>query len=232
MSPLASDVAACRQRQPKIIVRAMRAHAAARRRMPPVLDVAFDELSTRTKGDLFAQQPRFGVHQRHGVLQLVAESVGSARLVEAAARPQAARDRLVHQPAVGQHVERRHRACRSARPSACVASARSPPSSASCGGCGSAEALHQLAGRIGVACRAEPKDDLALLSIREVERDLHRGTGIQRGAGLAGKAHAMHRRWVAQRAVAAEEFGAVEPVTVRVGSSTSKKATQSANSLL
>ena len=74
--------------------------------MPPVLDVAFDELSTRTKRDLIAQQPRFGVHQRHRVLQLVAESVSPARLVEAAARPKPASDRLIHQPAIGQHVER------------------------------------------------------------------------------------------------------------------------------
>ena len=47
-----------------------------------------------------------GVDQRHRVLQLVAEAEGAAGLVEAAARPDAAGERLVEQPAVGQDVER------------------------------------------------------------------------------------------------------------------------------
>ncbi|HBF52182.1 MAG TPA: hypothetical protein DDX04_19620, partial [Massilia sp.] len=45
--------------------------------------------------------------QGHRILQHVAEAVCAARLVMAAARPHAAGNRLVQQPAVGQHVERR-----------------------------------------------------------------------------------------------------------------------------
>ena len=51
-------------------------------------------------------------HERHHVLELVAESVGAARLVEGGARPDAAGERLVEQPAVEQQVHgavrRRH----------------------------------------------------------------------------------------------------------------------------
>ncbi len=43
--------------------------------------------------------------QRHRVLQLVAEAVGAARLVEAGARPGAAGQRLVEQPAIHHDVE-------------------------------------------------------------------------------------------------------------------------------
>ena len=81
------DVAACRQWQPKVIVRAMRAYTPSRRRMPPMLDVAFQELTARTERDLRAHEARFSVNEGHHVLQLVAETKGSARLVVAAARP-------------------------------------------------------------------------------------------------------------------------------------------------
>src|SRR5437899_7479805 len=103
--PGGQNVAGSRQWQPKVIVRTMRAYATPRRRMPPMLDVAFDELTTRTENDLRAHEVRFGVHQSHHVLQLVAETVRAARLVVAAACPKTARHRLVHKPAVGQHVE-------------------------------------------------------------------------------------------------------------------------------
>src|SRR5689334_992634 len=83
----------------------MGAHAPPRRRMPPMLDVTFDELTACTEHDLLADQPRFGVNQSHYVLQLIAKAVGAARLIVSAARPQPAGERLVYQPAVGQHVE-------------------------------------------------------------------------------------------------------------------------------
>ena len=107
VSPVREDVAAGRQRQPEVIVGAVRAHAAARGRMPPVLHVAFPELARRAEQQMLAQKARLGVDQRHRVLQLIAEAEGAARLVVSAARPEAARQRLVEQPAVGQHVEGR-----------------------------------------------------------------------------------------------------------------------------
>jgi hypothetical protein len=56
-----------------------------------------------------------GMDQRHRVLQLVTEAEGAARLVIAAARPDPAGQRLVDQPAVGQHVDRRDRVSPPAR---------------------------------------------------------------------------------------------------------------------
>ena len=84
----------------------MRADAAAGGRMPPVLDVAFAELPRRAQQQVLADERRLGVHQRHHVLQLVAEPERAPRLVEAAAAPEAARHGLVEEPAVGQRVER------------------------------------------------------------------------------------------------------------------------------
>lgn len=42
--------------------------------MPPVLDIALDELVFATKKNLVPEQRRFGMDDRHGVLQLVAET--------------------------------------------------------------------------------------------------------------------------------------------------------------
>jgi hypothetical protein len=45
--------------------------------MPPVLDVALPELAGRASQQMLAQKVRLRVHQRHGVLQLVAEPEGA-----------------------------------------------------------------------------------------------------------------------------------------------------------
>ena len=109
--------------QPQQVVRDAGAGAAARRRMPPVLHVAFDELAAaRRAADARARASGFEHRQRHHVLELIAEAVGAARLVERRARPDAAGQRLVEQPAVEQQVHRpirrRHLdACRARRPS-------------------------------------------------------------------------------------------------------------------
>ena len=55
------------------------------------------------------QMPRasgIAVADRHHVLQLVAETVSAARLIEAGPRPDAAGERLVEQPADYHDVER------------------------------------------------------------------------------------------------------------------------------
>src|SRR4030095_7740625 len=74
-----------------------------------MLDVTFDELTTGAPKEMLARERRRGVDERHCILQLVAKAEGSSRLVITAARPQAARHRLIDQPAVGQHIERRVR---------------------------------------------------------------------------------------------------------------------------
>ena len=82
----------------------MRAHAAAGGRMPPMLHVAFAELMRGGAQEMLAGEGRLGMHQRHHILQLVAEAERSAGLVEPGASPQAAAQGLIQQPAVGHHV--------------------------------------------------------------------------------------------------------------------------------
>ena len=92
--------------QPQQVVRAARARAAAARLVPPVLDVALDELAGGRAQQVLAREVRARERQRHHVLELVAEAERSARLVVAGARPHAAAQVLVEQPAVHQQVER------------------------------------------------------------------------------------------------------------------------------
>ena len=74
--------------------------------MPPVLDVALGELAGRGPQQLLPRQVRPCRRQRHDVLELVAEAVRAARLVERRPRPEPAGQRLVEQPAVEQDVHR------------------------------------------------------------------------------------------------------------------------------
>ena len=72
------DIAAGRQRQPEIVIRAAGADPATRGRMPPVLHVALEELAAGAAQQMLAHQGRLGMDERHRVLQLVAESEGAA----------------------------------------------------------------------------------------------------------------------------------------------------------
>src|SRR5205809_3550893 len=72
--------------------------------MPPVLDIAFHELSRGRAQDVVPCEVGRGVHEGHHVLQLVAESVSAARLIKGRAAPDAAAESLVKQPAVEQKI--------------------------------------------------------------------------------------------------------------------------------
>ena len=157
---------------------------------------------------LRAQQLGPRVHQRHRVLQLVAEAERAAGLVVAAARPQAARDRLVDQPAVGQRVERGvgrahlHRAqrLRPVRDDAVELGLRDGVA---------AELQRDALGVAVVLAHAEPEHDGARLALGQVERHLERGARIERRAGAARQPRAAQRHRLEQAAVAADELGAV-----------------------
>ena len=86
--------------QPEQIVGDARAHAAPRRRMPPVLHVAFDELARGGAQQVLARDAGVATLKRHHILELVAETIGAAQLIERGARPDAARERLIEQPAI------------------------------------------------------------------------------------------------------------------------------------
>ena len=83
------DVAGGGVGQPQEIVGDAGARAAAGGGKPPVLDVAFLELARGADEQMFAGQPGAFVQEREGILQLVAEAVGAAGLVEAGAAPEA-----------------------------------------------------------------------------------------------------------------------------------------------
>ncbi len=92
--------------QPRTVIGDAAADPAARLRQPPVLDVALRELPARGTQQMLARESRLRDDESHRVLQLVAEAVCAARLVERAAGPQAASECLVEQPAVQHDVER------------------------------------------------------------------------------------------------------------------------------
>src|SRR4051812_44640441 len=75
-------------------------------RQPPMLDIALGELTAGDPDKMLARQGRPDRGERHSVLELIAKSVGAARLVEARTRPEPAGDRLIEQPAVEHDVDR------------------------------------------------------------------------------------------------------------------------------
>ena len=94
------DILSDRVRQPSTIVGYSGPDALTGMRQPPMLNVALGELAGGRAQEVFARQigPRGG--KRHAVLQLVAKAVGAAGLIEGRARPNAAGERLVEQPAI------------------------------------------------------------------------------------------------------------------------------------
>src|SRR5688572_9271002 len=142
--------------------------------MPPMLHVAFAELMRRAAQQMLAGEARLSVQQRHDVLQLIAEAERTARLVMAAARPEAARQRLVEEPAVYYQVEGAVRGLDLYRAQGALP-----------------VLLHRaqrLAGlRRCAAAHAQRKDDLALLPVREIEGHLQRAAGIEPRAHLVRK---------------------------------------------
>ncbi len=82
-----SQVARDGERQPEQVVRAAGARALARRRVPPVLDVPLDELAAGRAQQVLAREIGARQHQRHRVLQLVAEAEGAAGLRVPRPRP-------------------------------------------------------------------------------------------------------------------------------------------------
>ncbi len=92
--------------EPRPVVGDPRAHALPGVRQPPVLDVALDELPRRRPQQVCTRHRRPHSDERHAVLQLIAEAVGAARLVERRTGPDAAGERLIQQPAVQHDVHR------------------------------------------------------------------------------------------------------------------------------
>ena len=77
-------------RQLEEIVREARSNAPVPRRMPPVLDIALDELLGGRSEQVFPGELAPGGQQRDDVLELVAEAVRATGLIERGSRPQPA----------------------------------------------------------------------------------------------------------------------------------------------
>src|ERR1700686_2495253 len=67
-------------RQPEQVVRNTRTNALARRRQPPVLNVALGKLPCGCAQQMIARQLRLRQAERHPILQLIAEAIGTAGL--------------------------------------------------------------------------------------------------------------------------------------------------------
>src|SRR5262249_14426387 len=92
--------------KPEKIVTDPRPDARARLWMPPVLDIAFHELSRGGAQDVLASQMRRSVHETHDILQLISKPIGAARLIKGRPAPDSATESLIRQPAVEQKVRR------------------------------------------------------------------------------------------------------------------------------
>src|SRR6185436_20554993 len=68
--------------KPEEVVTDPRPDASARLWMPPVLDIAFHELACGSAQNVVARERGRRMHKRHDILQLVTESVGTARLIK------------------------------------------------------------------------------------------------------------------------------------------------------
>ena len=200
-------IPAGRVRQPEVIVGAMRAHAAAGGRMPPVLHVAFAELAAGAPQQMLAGGPRRGVEQRRRVLELVAEPVRAAGLVVPAPSPVATGQRLVLQPAVDQQVQggvRRLGVHDAQRPFPEFPDALQGQPRAG----RAAEPPDQLLGLVGIVAGAQHEDQFALLAVGQVERHLQRRAGVEARARLAGQLRVPHRGGIGRRAVASQKLRA------------------------
>src|SRR3989441_7516363 len=101
-------------RKPEQIVGDAGPNAATRQRVPPVLDVALDELPRGGPKHVLTREVSPGHREGHHVLKLIAKAVGAAGLIERRPRPDTTGERLVEQPAVEQYVHGPVR-CRHAR---------------------------------------------------------------------------------------------------------------------
>jgi hypothetical protein len=72
--------------------------------VPPVLDIALDELAARGPNEMLAGDVAPGDCQGHHVLELIAKAVGTPGLIESGAGPDAAAERLIEEPAVQHDV--------------------------------------------------------------------------------------------------------------------------------
>ena len=158
---------------------------------------------------VLAGEGRLGMHERHHVLQLVAEPVGPAGLIEARPAPEPAAQGLVQQPAVRHHVHGRIgrvHVYRAERP----VPVGPDPLERRAARVRAGETVDQVL-RLGRRCgrpRGENSISRSCPSGRS-KATCMAAQGSRPGADLAGKARAPQRRRLRQASVPAQEFPAV-----------------------
>ncbi len=181
-------------REPEQVVGASGAEAAAERFVPPVLDIAFDELPCRRAEQVLARKIGPCEGQRHDVLQLIAKAERPAGLVVPAARPEAAADRLVQQPAIHQHVERVVRRVHLHGVERPIPRPPAPGASAASASSDAAVARDELAGMIAIGALSQQEEELAPFSRPQDASNLKRRARIQARADVSGERRLAHRR--------------------------------------
>ena len=203
-----TDVVGDRVGQPEQVVGAARARAAAARLVPPVLDVAFEELPAGGSQQVLPEEIGPGEGQGHDVLKLVAEAEGAARLVVGGAGPQPAAHVLIEQPAVHQEVEGVVGGADLDGVEDDVPALAHGSEGGFCRGY-AAMTAHEHAGLVHILALSEEERETARLSGLQGEGDVQGGAGIEPRAEAARQPLTAESRRLRQRAVAAEERQAV-----------------------
>ena len=200
-----------RVREPEEVVRAVRPDPPAARGVPPVLNVALQELARRGPEEMRAGEVGAREHQRHDVLELVAESVRPARLVVAGARPEAAGEVLVEEPPVHQQVEGVVGGRHAHGPERLVPERLHGGELGLCrdDAAGAAVAPKERAGLVQVAPLSDEEDEAPRLAGQEVHGHLQGRAGVEAGAEAAREPRAPERGRASQRAIPAQELPAV-----------------------
>ncbi|MCY1390258.1 hypothetical protein D9M71_50740 [compost metagenome] len=173
-----------------------------------MLHIALGELSTGGAQQMAAGFHRVGEGQRHAVLQLVAEAIGAARLVERRPRADAAGQRLVEQPAIEQDVHRPVRRAHLHRAEQLVPMpGHGGEHFVEVSGAIAAEHCPGIVDRTGLA---EEGHDLDGLADAQLDDALQGRAGIEPGAtGSGQRRHADQRQRRGRSAMPAEELAAV-----------------------
>ena len=169
-------------RQPQQVIGAARARAAIGGWMPPVKHVTLDELMSGMQHDLCAGEIGPRGDERGRVLQLVAKSERSARLVEGRSAPDAACQALVEQPAVEHSVDGRRRRLYLDRGEGLLPE-RTHLCERRVDGTGAAVALDQAVRLAGVGDLAEQNGALDVGAGGDVDAELQSGARVEPGPG-------------------------------------------------
>ena len=143
-----------------------------------MLDISLPELTGSAEEEVLAHEARLSVDERHHVLQLIAETEGTPRLIVSVPGPKSARYCLVQEPAVGQDIDGLV-GCFHIHCAESVIPVLPDRFERVVRGGSSTEATYQGACVIGISSCAEPEDDLTFLPISKLKWNLDCGAGIQ-----------------------------------------------------